>query len=63
MNHHYESDPDIVFDKDAIFSAFCSKCCFSIYKTYPHSNVNLKKMKLELYVCVKYTLPATQLKI
>jgi len=23
-----ESDSDVVFDKNMIFSAFCSKCCF-----------------------------------
>ncbi len=23
-----EYDPDVVFYKNAIFSAFCSKCCF-----------------------------------
>ncbi len=23
-----EYDPDVVFDKNAIFSAFCLKCCF-----------------------------------
>ncbi len=43
-----EYDPDVVFDKNAIFSAFCSKCCF-FYETYLHSNVD-KKRKLEVRI-------------
>ncbi len=35
--------PDVVFDKNAIFSAFCSKCCF-FNETYLHSSVDKKTM-------------------
>ncbi len=28
------NNPDVVFDKDMIFSAFCSKCCFFMKITY-----------------------------
>ncbi len=43
-----EYDQDVVFDKNAIFSVFCSKCCFFfIYEFYLHSSVDFKKKKLE----------------
>ncbi len=44
-----EYDPDVVFDKNAIFSAFCSKCCgfFYFYKT-TNIQVLIKKQWLKL---------------
>jgi len=33
FGHSSESDPDKAFDRNAIFSAFCSKCC-SFYETF-----------------------------
>ncbi len=31
FDHRTEYDPDVVFDKSAIFSAFCSKCSFFLW--------------------------------
>ncbi len=39
FDHCTEYDPDVVFDKNAFFLAFCSKCCF-FYETYLHSSVD-----------------------
>ncbi len=39
---YVEYDPDVVFDKNVIFSAFCSKCFF-FNETYLHSSVDKKQ--------------------
>ncbi len=39
-----EYDPDVVFDKNEIFSAFCSKCCFFLMKP-TYIQVLIKKIK------------------
>ncbi len=35
-----EYDPDVVFDKNVIFTAFCSKCCFFMKPTYVQVLIN-----------------------
>ncbi len=51
-----ESDPDVVFNKNTIFSVFCSKCLFIyLFVWNPHSSVDKRKecIKLEyVYVCM-----------
>ncbi len=42
FDHHSESDPDVVFYKNTIFSAYCSKCCF--FHELTHIQVLIKKM-------------------
>ncbi len=42
-----EYDPDVVFDKNAIFSAFCSKCCFLMKPTYIQVLIKKQCLKLE----------------
>ncbi len=44
FDHCTEYDSDLVFDKNAIFSAFCSKCFFFFNETYLHSSVDKKRM-------------------
>ncbi len=43
FDHRTEYDPDVVIDENAIFSAFCSKCCFFFNETYLHSSVDKKR--------------------
>ncbi len=42
-----EYDPDVVFDKNSIFSAFCSKCCFLMKPTYIQVLIKNKLLNLK----------------
>ncbi len=47
FDHRTEYDADVVFDKNVIFSAFCSKCCFFVKLSYIQALIKKECLKLE----------------